>query len=79
MSLLRNPLVRGLHREIPDFGRKAGDDKVSRPTVFEGVRPYHTYGGIKDLTDLTRSIQSALYRIASILPSVASMMSISRF
>jgi len=31
-----------LHREVPDFKRKTGDDKVSGPNwVFEGIPPYH--------------------------------------
>src|SRR4030095_15440307 len=31
-----------LHREIPDFKRKTGDDKVSGPNwIFEGIPPYH--------------------------------------
>jgi len=67
MTLLLSPLVRGLHREIPDFGRKAGNDKVSRPTVFEGPRPYHTYGGGKG-SDGSDALDSSrfVYRIESI-------------
>jgi hypothetical protein len=65
MTTLQDPLVRGLHRETPDFGRKAGDDKVSRPTVFEGPRPYHTYRGVKgsygsDALDSARFVQDRI-------------------
>lgn len=59
--------MRGLHREIPDFGRKAGYDKVSRPTVFEGPSPYHTYRGVKvfDESDALASARFVQDRIDS--------------
>jgi len=36
MTLLLGPLVRGLHRDTPDFGRKAGNDNVNSLGTLKG-------------------------------------------